>query len=171
MKSGYWPDKYIGYHSLNGFRELYRKKFQKEPYASPWQRDRWYGSPSSSPQHHVTNTVCTRELGQKTTLEERDQGLAEIEVFKKWVDQYILPLSADGQPEAIVVVPLGRASANYRDIVPPPDQGKVSPTSYNPLWFASILGFPQLVIPSELYTRSRVDTTLIISSWTESLPI
>ena len=24
------------------FRELYRKKFQKEPYASPWQRDRWY---------------------------------------------------------------------------------------------------------------------------------
>ncbi|KAL8934633.1 MAG: hypothetical protein Q9216_005808 [Gyalolechia sp. 2 TL-2023] len=54
---------------------------------------------------------------------------------------------AKGQPEAIVVVPLGRPGANYRDVVPPPDQGKVAPTSYNPLWFASILGLPQLVVP------------------------
>ena len=90
-----------------------------------------------------------RELGQQTTLAQRNQGLREIEVFREWVDQRLLPLSPDGQPEAVIAVPLGRAGANYRDIVPPPDQGKVAPTSYNPLWFASILGLPQLVVPSE----------------------
>lgn len=94
-------------------------------------------------------TLLCRELGRQTTLEERNRGLEEIEVFRKWADQHLLTLSPDAQPEVIVVVPLGRASANYRDVVPPPDQGKVAPTSYNPLWFASILGLPQLVVPSE----------------------
>lgn len=94
-------------------------------------------------------TPLCRELGRQTTLEERNRGLEEIEVFRKWVDQYLLPLSPNGRPGVILMVPLGRASANYRDVVPPPDQGKVAPTSYNPLWFASILGLPQLVVPSE----------------------
>lgn len=108
-------------------------------------------------------TLWDRELGQQTTLEERNQGLKEIEVFRDWVDQHLLPLSPEGQPEAIVVVPLGRAGANYRDIVPPPDQGKAAPTSYSPIWFASILGLPQLVVPSESKVVYRLVTILIAS--------
>ena len=94
-------------------------------------------------------TLYNRELGLQTTLEERNRGFKEIEVFREWVDEYLLTSSSAGQPETIVIVPLGRAGANYRDIVPPPDQGKVAPTAYNPLWFASFLGLPQLVVPSK----------------------
>jgi hypothetical protein len=53
-----------------------------------------------------------------------------------------------------MVIPLGNPGPDYRDEIPPPPAPDAKPdplenTAYKPLFFGTILGFPQLVVPSK----------------------
>jgi hypothetical protein len=61
-----------------------------------------------------------RGLADDITQEQRDQGLAEIEVYYEWIRKYILPQESDVSWGPMMLLPLGRPGANYRDIVPDP---------------------------------------------------
>ena len=60
-----------------------------------------------------------RRRGIDTTKAERDQGLEELKIFGNWINTQVL---AENELDAapIMLIPLGRPGANYRDIVPPP---------------------------------------------------
>lgn len=44
-----------------------------------------------------------------------NRGLEEIRRFKKWVDEHVLIEDVETHSRPIIVLPLGRASPNYRD--------------------------------------------------------
>lgn len=44
-----------------------------------------------------------------------NQGLEEIRIFKKWVDEHVLIEDVETHSRPIIVLPLGRAGPNYRD--------------------------------------------------------
>ena len=62
-------------------------------------------------------TVMTRSLADDITQEQRDQGLAELDTYYSWVRDEILKVGTENN---IIVLPLGRPGANYRDTVPAP---------------------------------------------------
>ncbi|KAK4194619.1 amidase signature domain-containing protein [Triangularia verruculosa] len=121
----YWPNYYDGFHTYDRFRDDFQQKFGHPPYVSPFMTRRW-------------------GLASNITKEQRDQGLAELNVCYQWVRDSIL------KPEAeynFVLLPLGRPGANYRDIVPTAG-GEFSESAYDPVDFCTVLGLPQIVIPS-----------------------
>ncbi|KAI8652658.1 C2H2-type domain-containing protein [Fusarium keratoplasticum] len=124
--SGFWPMYYDNYHTFDDFRQGYEQKFGKPVYVSPSQGWKW-------------------ELGSKVTEEQRAHGIAECEVFRDWVDKHVLTRNDGGHGEAVILLPLGNAKLDYRDIESgPPSVVK----SYEPKYFGSILGVPQIVTPS-----------------------
>lgn len=58
-----------------------------------------------------------RGLATNITREQRDRGLAELEVYYTWVRDNILKPDTEYN---FVLLPLGRPGANYRDVVPAP---------------------------------------------------
>jgi Asp-tRNA(Asn)/Glu-tRNA(Gln) amidotransferase A subunit family amidase len=48
--------------------------------------------------------------------EQQKQGLEEMSVFKKWFEESILQVDADGYPEAIVLLPWTFGEPDYRDV-------------------------------------------------------
>lgn len=58
-----------------------------------------------------------RDLGSKITPEQRAQGLAECKVFKEWITEHVLTFNAEGKGESVMLLPLGNAIPDYRDIV------------------------------------------------------
>lgn len=66
-----------------------------------------------------SKSFSSRERGATVTDEERDQSLAKIDVFKKWVDREIWQRH-NKSDVSIMIVPQGRPGANYRDIVGTP---------------------------------------------------
>lgn len=109
---------------------------------------------------------CIRQRGIDTTKEERDQGLEELDVFREWVERYVLVPGESVEDGPIMMIPLGRPGANYRDIVTllgyvtrfaqqtypileaNLNRGDFATTAYNSGFFASILGLPQPVVPN-----------------------
>ncbi|KAF2645931.1 amidase signature enzyme [Massarina eburnea CBS 473.64] len=142
--SAFWPLYYDSYHNYDQFRADYREKFGKEAYVSPSQAWKW-------------------DLGSKITLEERERGLSEINIYKEWVGRHILTTDADGDTETIIILPLGNAEPDYRDVRNKLPQ--VTP-SFDPKYFVSMLGLPQIVVPiAQFPYESRV------SKMTEYIPI
>lgn len=56
-----------------------------------------------------------RDAGAQITEDEMNQGLEEIRIFKKWVDEHVLIEDVKTHSRPIIVLPLGRAGPNYRD--------------------------------------------------------
>lgn len=56
-----------------------------------------------------------RDAGAQITEDEMNQGLEEIRIFKKWVDEHVLIEDVETHSRPIIVLPLGRAGPNYRD--------------------------------------------------------
>jgi len=125
-KSANHINQYYVYHSFDGFRKEYQEEFGQQPYVSPSHLARW-------------------ERGATVTDEERDQSLAKIDVFKKWVDREIWQRH-DQSDISIMIVPQGRPGANYRDVVGTPAGGAPA-GSYTTILTTSMLGCPQLVVP------------------------
>ncbi|KAI0099877.1 amidase signature enzyme [Nemania sp. FL0031] len=124
LNSIYWPNYFDGYDSYDTFRQEFQEKYGFPPYTSPFMTKRW-------------------GLCDHISKEQRDQGLREIEVYYTWVRDHVVK---EGLEDNIMVLPLGRPGANYRDIVPQPG-AEFSTSAYDPIDFASVLGLPQLVIP------------------------
>lgn len=70
-----------------------------------------------------------RDLGSKVTEEQRAQGVAECEVFRDWVAKHVLTRNDEGHGEAVILLPLGNAKLDYRDIVSGFVHGHYSPRS------------------------------------------
>lgn len=60
-----------------------------------------------------------RQRGIDTTQEERNRGLAELEVFRDWIERCILSPDRDGKGSPVMLLPLGQPCKNYCDVVPP----------------------------------------------------
>ncbi|GAP92178.1 putative amidase [Rosellinia necatrix] len=123
-KSIYWPNYYDGYHSYDTFRQEFQRKYGFPPYTSPFMTKRW--------------ALC-----DDISKEQRDQGFREIDVYYTWIRDHVLK---EGLEDNIMVLPLGRSGANYRDVVPQPG-GEFSTSAYDPMDLATVLGLPHLVIP------------------------
>ncbi|KAI1110106.1 amidase signature domain-containing protein [Nemania sp. NC0429] len=142
--TGFWPMYYDNYHAFDDFREGYQKSFGKPVYVSPPQRWKW-------------------DLGSKITPEQRAQGLSERETFMQWIEQYVLTRDSDGNGEAVILLPLGNAQLEYRDVDSGPP-GVVK--SFEPKYFGSVLGLPQIVTPiGQLVFESRISQRM------ENVPI
>ncbi|KAI2616845.1 amidase signature enzyme [Hypoxylon sp. NC1633] len=133
--SGFWPMYYDNYHTFDEFRGGYEKRFGKPVYVSPSQQWKW-------------------DLGSRVTLEERAQGLSECQVYKKWIEQFVLTMDSERNSDAVILLPLGNAKPEYRDVESgPPRVVK----SFEPKYFGSILGLPQIVTPiGQLAYVSRI---------------
>ncbi|KAK4452746.1 amidase signature domain-containing protein [Podospora aff. communis PSN243] len=133
--TGFWLMYYDNYHTFDDFREGYKRKFGKEVYVSPSQRWKW-------------------DLGAKVTPGQRAQGLRECEVYREWVQQHVLTRDSEGNGEAVIILPLGNAKPDYRDQESgPPSIVK----SFEPKYFGSVLGLPQIVTPvGQLAYESRI---------------
>lgn len=77
-----------------------------------------------------------------------------------------------------MVMPLGRPGANYRDELPKPTPPDAKPdpledTAYEPIFFSTIMGFPQLVVPSEFRLTSLpiLQDAYLSNSWPEWFPV
>nr|ODN88537.1 hypothetical protein L204_06392 [Cryptococcus depauperatus CBS 7855] len=122
-------NRYDGYHNFDEFRSQYRERFHKEPYASPSHTDRW-------------------KQGAENTPEERKNAFDMILRFRKWVFEHVFSVGNDGRCRTILVVPHGRPGANYRDVKPEVDS--------SPLFTISMMGAPQVVVPSTELTLLQV---------------
>ncbi|EGX45092.1 hypothetical protein AOL_s00173g193 [Orbilia oligospora ATCC 24927] len=126
-KTGYYPNHYDGYHVYDKFRSDYQKKFGKKPYTSPFMERRWNRGKESSP-------------------ENRQRSIDEMKVFRDWIFKTFLETEADGISGPIMLIPLGRPGNNPRDVVPPAGP-EFAPTAYDSIFFSSIVGIPQAIIP------------------------
>jgi len=59
--------------------------------------------------------ITSQALGDSITLEERNRGLEELEIYQKWIHDFIL---SPGGKQNVIELPLGRPRANYRDAFP-----------------------------------------------------
>jgi len=133
--TGFWPMYYDNYHYFDDFRSGYKRRFGKEVYVSPSQGWKW-------------------DLGSKVTKEERAQGLSEVQIYKDWIAEHVLTKNSKGESEAVILLPLGSAKPDYRDV----ESGPPSIVeSFEPKYFGSVLGLPQIVAPiGQLPYESRV---------------
>ncbi|EFR04156.1 amidase [Nannizzia gypsea CBS 118893] len=118
---------YDSYHYFDDFRSQYFQKFQKPPYVSPTHTERW-------------------KLDEAETSEERSKAFEMIPRFRAWAFEKLLPISREGTCQTIMIVPHGRPGANYRD----------GPYKGDPTFFTSMLGVPQIVVPSTDLTLVKV---------------
>jgi hypothetical protein len=101
-----------------------------------------------------------RARGEKITDEQRDNNLERIKVFKEWSNKKIWQVD-DPEDAAIIMVPQGRPGANYKNAV---SEGFLRNNSYTPLFTTSMIGCPQLVVPSEWKYHPTIPCTNLKSS-------
>ncbi|KAL9123772.1 MAG: hypothetical protein Q9217_006833, partial [Psora testacea] len=95
-KSTYQVYYHDAYHEYDGFRKDYRSAYGKEPYVGPIVQFRW-------------------DIGSKITIEERKQAEFELATFRAWFHENVLKESPVSLSEAIIVLPAGKATPDYRD--------------------------------------------------------
>ncbi|KAJ5116053.1 hypothetical protein N7456_000401 [Penicillium angulare] len=120
--SGYWPNFYDGYHVYDDLIAGHQREFEKKVYTSPFMTTRW-------------------QRGIDTTKEERDRGIAECETVAAWIYSEILTAGS------IMLLPLGRPGANYRDLIPEPSRGGPPETAFSPCYLPTTIGAPHIVVP------------------------
>lgn len=63
----------------------------------------------------VANTSAHRETGSKVTLEQKEQGLREVSIYRKWFAENILRKDALTASSAVLIMPLSCYAPDYRD--------------------------------------------------------
>lgn len=60
--------------------------------------------------------ICAyRDIGSKISSEERNRADFELNTFRAWFRENVLKESSDSLSEAVLVLPAGKATPNYRD--------------------------------------------------------
>ncbi|THZ54669.1 amidase signature enzyme, partial [Aureobasidium pullulans] len=123
--SAVWPMYYDTYHTFDDFRNDYKEKFGKEAYAGPYMRRRW-------------------SIAVPFTEENREQGVAEMKIFRTWFEKQIMGQDNETLTDAIAIMPFGAAVPKYRD-----DPNKLPSIvgSFSPFYLPAVLQTPQLIIP------------------------
>ncbi|KAI8715084.1 Amidase domain-containing protein [Fusarium sp. LHS14.1] len=119
-------------HAFDEFRDEYRQKTQKEPFAE------------STPQFFWDKCKTTTET-------EHRKDLKRLEIYRQWFHENIMTPNAD----AILILPCGKSSrVEHRD------EAVAPPTIYEgvgPEILASILGVPHLAVPfTQVPYESRI---------------
>ena len=60
-------------------------------------------------------TCAYRDIGSKISLEERNQADFELNTFRLWFRENVLKGCSDSLSEAVLVLPAGKATPDYRD--------------------------------------------------------
>ena len=102
--------------------------------------------------------MTLRSKGEKVTAGQREEAVQELAVFRRWIKDHVFKTTPQDSAETIMLLPLGRAGPNYRDTLPksssaPPTVADL--TAYDPVLFASMIGYPQIVVPSKPSSRSK----------------
>ncbi|KAJ4154988.1 hypothetical protein LMH87_000258 [Akanthomyces muscarius] len=143
-KTAYYPFYYDGFQEYSEFRQEYEQKFGKPAYVGPYMRWKW-------------------DRGAEVSLEQKEQALKEMEVYRRWFRENIMASGTDGYSDAVLILPCGSGEPKYRDL---PNSAPAVVPSFSPNYIASMLGLPQIVIPiGQLKFESR------ISKRSEYLPV
>jgi hypothetical protein len=59
--------------------------------------------------------IFVREMGKDITLEDKERGLKEMEIFRNWFQENVFGSNADTASDAVMIMPNGRAVPKYRD--------------------------------------------------------
>ena len=65
--------------------------------------------------HFIDSSSHNREIGSGITLEQRNDAMQRMEIYKDWVLQKVLRVDEE---RALVVLPIRDAEPNYRDTDP-----------------------------------------------------
>lgn len=60
-------------------------------------------------------TCAHRDIGSKISSEGRNQAEFELDTFRAWFHENVLKKSSDSLSDAVVVLPAGKATPDYRD--------------------------------------------------------
>ena len=64
----------------------------------------------------MSNTqYWNRNKGASLTIEERDEGKAQLAVFRQWFHENVLKQDSDSLSDSVLVLPKGKAVPEYRD--------------------------------------------------------
>jgi hypothetical protein len=63
-----------------------------------------------------TLILPSRDQGAEVTLEQKNQALKELEVYRRWFHDNVLKPEGDGGSDAILIVPCGSGEPKYRDL-------------------------------------------------------
>ena len=88
---------YANHHSAASFRDGYRQKFGKAPFASPFVQWRW-------------------KIGSTVTKEEHEESMRRIDVYKQWFLEEVMQV---GVKNSLVIMQNEDVEPKYRDDPPP----------------------------------------------------
>lgn len=52
-------------------------------------------------------------------------------------------------PKTVMMIPVGRPGANYRDTLPEPGRGGPPDTAFSPMYLPTAIGSPHIIVPSK----------------------
>lgn len=93
-------------------------------------------------------TCVDRNIGSTISSEERDQAEFELNTFRVWFRENVLKESSDSLSEAVLVLPAGKATPDYRDepnpfahhiasasvVISPDVEHETGPQAYSKFW-------------------------------------
>ncbi|KAK4446469.1 amidase signature enzyme [Podospora aff. communis PSN243] len=124
-KTGFYPFYYDGYNVNKQFLEDHRTKYGKDVYFGPYMR--W-----------------KMETGSQVTLEQKEQGLREGAIYRRWFAKNILRQDKNTASDAVLVMRVSCYAPDYRDNI---HNEPAAWPAYSENYLASILRMPQLVLP------------------------
>ncbi|KAJ5890023.1 hypothetical protein N7504_010833 [Penicillium tannophilum] len=132
---------YDVYHTMDSFREEYKTAFDRDPYVNPNTRFRW-------------------DLAKNITIEDHEEGMRRLEVYKDWLLDHVLQTH---KRNAVVILPITNQEVDYKETPPPPP---TAPNPFDGIWLAPVTGSPEISVPiGELEYHS------MISGRQEYLPV
>ena len=60
-------------------------------------------------------TEVHRDKGASISLEQREKAAAELDIYRNWFNERVMKRESDSIPDAILVMPEGKAVPQYRD--------------------------------------------------------
>jgi hypothetical protein len=113
-QTGFYPFYYDGYNVNKQLLEDHLKKFGKEVYSGSYMRWKMQVYPPH-PFRRENAPDVNRETGSKITLEQKEQGLREGAIYRRWFAKHVLRKDKDTASDAILVMPLSCYAPDYRD--------------------------------------------------------
>src|SRR4051812_23711293 len=109
-----------------------------------------------------------RALGKEVTIEQKEEALDEMEIFRNWFTENVMKGEAQTASSAVLILPSGRGQPWYRDV---PLEVPFRTNGYNSMALAVLLALPQLVVPSKSCLNKRIGTLLMSYSRPSAISI